>query len=315
MNDPKPQQQSQQQQQQQQTQKQQQQSRVGVLLFSATSISPDESVFIRSGVEQDVRNDGRGRLDHRDFDVELAPLPQSNGSARLRLGRTQVLVGVNAELEEPDSERPGRGKVVCVVKSAPSLAGKGSRKRDVALSGALQQIIADSDAIDTEALCVIPGKQCWVIYVDVVVVDSDGNVLDAIVLAAKAALGNTLIPSLRVIDSEEGDGKKEIELSEDPFDAQPLDCSRLPVAVSLTKIGSCVVVDATSQEEQCAAACLTFAIDADGNVCSTSKTGPGAVSPSGVIEMLKYAGQIAQQLHKKISAAVDSDSSERDDRM
>jgi exosome complex RNA-binding protein Rrp42 (RNase PH superfamily) len=55
----------------------------------------------------------------------------------------------------------------------------------------LERALLGSKSLRLEELCIIPGKQCWVLHVDAVVLDSGGNLLDAIVLAARAALKTT----------------------------------------------------------------------------------------------------------------------------
>lgn len=42
-------------------------------------------------------------------------------------------------------------------------------------------------AIDLEALKIVPGKRCWVLTLDGLVLSSDGNLLTALSIAAKAS--------------------------------------------------------------------------------------------------------------------------------
>lgn len=67
--------------------------------------------FIQEGIAQNVRMDGRGRLDYRPFSLETRLVAQANGSARLVLSDTDVLVGVKAELAEPDAATPAAGRI------------------------------------------------------------------------------------------------------------------------------------------------------------------------------------------------------------
>jgi exosome complex component RRP42 len=57
-------------------------------------ISLGELVYIVQGIEQDIRTDGRSRGDFRPLELETNVIAQADGSARLRLGPTDVLVGV-----------------------------------------------------------------------------------------------------------------------------------------------------------------------------------------------------------------------------
>lgn len=45
-----------------------------------------------------------------------------------------------------------------------------------------------SNVIDTSSLCIHPGKAVWVLYVDLICINYDGNVLDAAFLSVIAAL-------------------------------------------------------------------------------------------------------------------------------
>jgi exosome complex component RRP42 len=53
-----------------------------------------ERIWIVQGVEQDLRTDGRSRSTYRPLGVEANIIAQADGSARLHLGSTDVLVGV-----------------------------------------------------------------------------------------------------------------------------------------------------------------------------------------------------------------------------
>lgn len=64
-----------------------------------------ERVWIVQGVEQDLRTDGRGRLGYRPLGVEANIIAQADGSARLHLGATDVIVGVKVCLLNSGSRR------------------------------------------------------------------------------------------------------------------------------------------------------------------------------------------------------------------
>jgi exosome complex component RRP42 len=80
-----------------------------------SSISSTERKFIQNGVAQNIRNDGRERLDFRAFTLETGVVPQASGSCRLHIDTTDVLVGVKVELGEPELQTPALGKVIVSV--------------------------------------------------------------------------------------------------------------------------------------------------------------------------------------------------------
>ncbi len=47
-------------------------------------------------------------------------------------------------------------------------------------------------------MSIVTGKTCWVLFVDALVLNMDGNVLDALALGIKAALADTRIPKVRM---------------------------------------------------------------------------------------------------------------------
>jgi len=264
-------------------------------------LSAAERAYIQQGIEQNVRYDGRARLDYRPFSVQLDAVPTANGSARIKLDNTDVTVAVKVEIQEPGYSTPSQGSIVCSVDCSPSVSleyeGLGSQNVNTQLSCDLERILCDSHTIDLKQLCIIPGKQVWVLYVDALVLDSGGNVLDALFLAAKAALKHTKIPAVDVVEGDKV-GELQIAVSDDPFESKSLtlDNDKIPICVSLVKIGSCVVVDPCIDEESCMAARITVALNRVGNICGIHKAGNGGVAPAAMKEMIKWARRIGAML-------------------
>lgn len=204
------------------------------------TLSLTEHHFIQQGIAQNIRGDGRGRLDYRPFSIETGVVPNANGSARLLLDGTHILVAVNVAIGEPLASAPTQGQILCSVQCSTSasldVGGREERNVNVELSSGLQRVITHSKSIDLNKLGLIEGQQCWNIYVDAMVLDSTGNNLDAVVLATKAALHATTLPSVKIIPGESKDEKSTIEVSDDPFDVTRFDDSLVPISVSLLKV-------------------------------------------------------------------------------
>ena len=89
--------------------------------------------------------------------------------------------------------------------------------------------------LDLAKLCIIPGRQCWVIYVDAMVMDCAGNLLDCIIMTTRSALFDTRIPKTEIQDL--GEGEYEFEVMDDVEDAEPIgNWDQLPLAVTLYKV-------------------------------------------------------------------------------
>ena len=106
--------------------------------------------------------------------------------------------------------------------------------------------------------------QCWLLYVDILILECGGNLFDAVSMAVKAALFSTLIPRISVTAVD--GGEPELELSDDPYDGQKLVdlLDRAPVLVTLSRIGNHCVVDPTPEEEACSSASLVMGVSPKG---------------------------------------------------
>jgi exosome complex component RRP42 len=74
------------------------------------SISASELGYIKESLKQDYRQDGRTRLDWRALSVARSVARSANGSARCRLGGTDVLAACRLEVEEVE-----QGSLECFV--------------------------------------------------------------------------------------------------------------------------------------------------------------------------------------------------------
>lgn len=62
-------------------------------------------------IQADFRTDGRRQCEYRSIEVETKLMPQTNGSTRLRIGNSDVLVSVKVEVDTPFPNSPDEGKL------------------------------------------------------------------------------------------------------------------------------------------------------------------------------------------------------------
>jgi exosome complex component RRP45 len=98
---------------------------------------------------------------------------------------------VNAEIVVPYPDRSTEGMLQFTVDI--SLGTEQAGYSSSQLCRMLERSIRDSEALDTESLCIIAGEKVWSIVCDVKVLNYDGNVIDACNLAA---VSSSLRPSL-----------------------------------------------------------------------------------------------------------------------
>lgn len=73
-------------------------------------ISKSEKSYIRASLlsEPPTRSDGRGLLDYRTIKLETGVIAQSNGSAMINLGKTEVVAASRLEVENITTGEGGR---------------------------------------------------------------------------------------------------------------------------------------------------------------------------------------------------------------
>jgi exosome complex component RRP42 len=136
------------------------------------------------------------------------------------------------------------------------------------------------------------------VYIDALILNYNGNLLDAIMIATRAALGNTKIGKCSV---EEASGKFEFDISDE--ETESLQGWRdVPISVTVCKIGSRFVLDATPMEDMSADVRLMVSVNRQGKVCSVQKDGYGFLEPFLLTEMI----QTAQKAGSKIISGLDS---------
>ncbi|GMH37262.1 hypothetical protein BSKO_05135 [Bryopsis sp. KO-2023] len=272
-------------------------------------MSAGEIEYVREGVELGLREDGRHCHEYRPVRAEMGNIPQATGSARIQIGGTDVVVGVKVELGIPDPFHPDCGKIEFSVDFSPCGSPDFEGAEGEQKGGGIAQALArawklgpDGKAcgVDLNPLGIISGKTCLVIYVDSMVLNTGGNVLDAISFGARVALFNMPIPHVEV-SYEEGSNIPEIEVDDDPERCLTLDASSSPVFITVGQIGKQFVVDMSAMEEICAPVTLNVAVNSKGNVCGISKNGLEPMHPTIVQEMT----ETAQRLGNKVINSLD----------
>ncbi len=240
------------------------------------------------------RLDGRGLTDYREIQLEVGVAGCAEGSARVRLGKTEVMVGTKIELGEPFPDVPDQGVLTVnaelVPLASPTFEPGPPKENSIELARVVDRGIRESKVIALEELCVEPGKKVFIVFVDVYVLNHDGNLIDASALAALAALLNTKMFKYEV---------KEGEIKVKPG-YNPLPVKNYPIAVTFAKINDKLIVDPWLEEEQVMDARITITTDKDGKICAMQKGGYGHFTTQQVLEAAKIAKEKAEELRKLV---------------
>lgn len=231
------------------------------------------------------RVDGRGLLDYRPIAVILNPIEKAEGSALVKLGKTQVIAGVKLDLGAPYQDRPGEGVLQVhaefVPLASPSFEPGPPDENAIELARVLDRSLREPRVVDLEKLIIEPGRLAWVVFNDVYLVDHAGNTVDASMLASILALATARMPQLIKLDQ----GYK---INRSVKEA-PLPIRNLVVTVTLALIEDIILVDPSLEEEIIADLLLTVAVDENGRICGIQKRGEKGVARNILEKMTDIA--------------------------
>jgi exosome complex component RRP42 len=248
------------------------------------------------------RVDNRGLYDYRSISVSIGIIGKAEGSALVKLGGTQVIAGVKAELGSPYEDRPNEGVLQVhaefVPLASPSFEPGPPNEDAIEVARVIDRSLREPRAIELSKLIVQPGRLSWVIYDDVYVIDHDGNILDAGMIASMIALAVTKLPKLE-ISGESVKINREVKET-------PLPLNTLVTTVTMGVLGDILVVDPSLEEESVLDTFISISVDEKGRIVGLQKKGLKSITPktldSAVEIALKKGEQVLSFIRKVISS-------------
>lgn len=249
--------------------------------------------YIRNVVAEDKRLDGRAFDEYRDIEVIKGFVGEkAEGSALVKLGKTQVLAGISMDVGEPYSDRPKEGVMTTSTElrpmASPYFESGPPKGESIELARVVDRGIRESGSIDTSKLFIEDDK-VWVVFIDLHMLDNCGNLIDASGIAAIAALLDVRMPKYEDGAIVRG------EYTKDKF---PMTCTPIPCTIS--KIVDKLVVDATDDEEYAMDARLT--VTTTDTVNAMQKGGTGSFSVEEVRQVVDMAFSKANDIRKLVEA-------------
>jgi len=250
--------------------------------------SLDRSKII-SLLRKGIRLDERRLTEVRPIMVETGVIQKAEGSAIVKLGNTISIAGVKAEIGTPFSDTPNEGVLIVNAEflplASPSFEPGPPDENAIEVARVIDRGIRSSQAISLEDLAIIPGKRVWVIYVDVYVLNHDGNMIDCSSLATIAALLNAKIPKVKVV------GENNVEVLDEWV---PLPVRDRPVSVTIAKINDTLVVDPSLEEEKIMDCRLTLTVNEKGQICAIQKGIGGSLTLDEIYKAIDIAEEVAK---------------------
>jgi exosome complex component RRP42 len=236
------------------------------------------------------RLDNRGVDEYRPVSLEFGYVASADGSALARIGETTVLSGVKLEPGKPFPDTPNAGVLTTnaelIPLSSPTFEPGPPQPRAIEVSRVVDRAIRAAETFDLKRLSITPAEKCWTCFVDIHVLDHAGNLIDASMLAAVAALSHATLPA------------KRFEVGED----EPFKVAHFPVETTFCRLGDTIVVDPSFEEESAAQGRLTIATDEGGNIVAMQKGLVGAFAPEEVKQLVDRAFRHGDAMRSKIRA-------------
>ncbi|MCW1297381.1 MAG: hypothetical protein QXX36_00560 [Candidatus Rehaiarchaeum fermentans] len=223
---------------------------------------------------------------HHKADIEdKDSIPLRESYHYYKIGNTQVITGITLEESAPFKDSPDKGNLAVDIAIA-EFVNKLIKDRDVfaiEVSRFVDRTIRSAKFIDMRKLVISEGLKVYSLFIDGIVTNNDGNILDtavrsSVVTLAKSKIGDSYLP---------------------------LNFDRIPLSYTFAKVGNKIVLDPSSNEELASSAMLAVGI-ANDKIVSLQQIKSNGLKKDEILlcvktalEIYKYEKKIIIDLVKK----------------
>ena len=257
---------------------------------------------IEAALAENLRLDGRKSDEYRELVVEDGVSKNSASAVRVKFGKTEVLAGVHVALATPYPDSPDEGTFMTSAELHPMASQQFEMGRPginaIELARVIDRGIRESGFIDFKGLCIKEGEKVWQVFVDIVAINDDGNMLDVAGLAALIALGRARMPIYNEAE-DKVDGYSDGGI--------PLDKDVLSFSMTVHKVGDVIVADVSKEEEAISKFRLTVAMgDNDGKprITAMQKGKAGTINSEDMESILKLVESKWTEMFPKVKEYV-----------
>ena len=245
---------------------------------------------IKEYLKEGKRFDGRTPDEFREFSIETGVSKKAEGSARVKLGDTEVLVGIKMNVGTPYPDSPDEGNMMVTAELTPLSSDRYElgppRINSIELARVVDRGVRESKVIDFKKLTIEAGEKVWTVFIDIYSINDDGNLMDAAGIGVLAALKNAKIPKY---------DKKNEKVLYGEWTEESVPLNFIPLSCTIHKIGDTLVVDPCKEEEDASEARITIAISEQG-IHAMQKGESEELS----IEEFNVILDLAEKNHKKL---------------
>ncbi len=255
---------------------------------------PNSTGHLITALQADVRYDGRTKNQFRDIQIEYGVSNTADGSAKITCGNTEIICAASLSVGSPFPDRPDEGALMVSAELLPIAHNdieSGPPGIDaIEISRVIDRGIRESGAIDVKKLCISEGEKVWIISVDVVPINHDGNIIDIGAIGALAAIKDAVFPGLTEENTADYKNKSK----------NKIEMKHTPIPVTVCRIGDELFVDPTKVEENNIEARITIAVLENGKICSLQKGGDEGFSTEQLAQAFDLAVKTSQELQQHL---------------
>ncbi len=250
--------------------------------------------YIKELLGKDFREDGRKLFEYRPISIIRGNLPQAEGSSEVNIGNTKVICGVKISAGTPMPDKPGEGNLITGAELLPLAAEEFDvgppTPEAIELARVTDRGIRAAGVIDLPKLF-INEEKVWDVFVDIYVLNYDGNLFDASTLAAMTALKSARMPKY-----------------EDEKVIREGNLGKLPTANMVTSstfatISNKLALDPSGNEELFMDARITIATD-ESNVRAMQKGRSGGFTIKEVDQLIEASLDKGKTLRQLVNKAL-----------
>ena len=250
---------------------------------------------IKEYLSQGKRFDNRKPDEFREISVETGVSKNAEGSARVKIGKTEVLVGVKMNVGEPYPDSPDKGNLSVITEllplSSPRYELGPPKINSIELARVTDRMVRESKFIDFEKLCIKKGEKVWTVFIDIYSINDDGNLFDAAGLGAIIALKNAKMPKY---DTKE----EKVLYGESTGKALPI-AKETPLQITVHKIGGNLIIDPTKEEEDISETRVSIG-SYSGVISSMQKGNSKSLKVEEFNKILDLSDKVWKDLFKKV---------------
>jgi len=244
------------------------------------------SDFLLSG----KRADGRKLDEFRKIEIEQGIIDKAEGSAMITVGKTKIIAGVKIGIGTPFPDRPDEGILIVSAEftplSSPDFESGPPGEDATELARVVDRGIRESECIDLKKLCITAGEKVISVFVDIHIINHDGNLIDCAFLASMGALLDAKIPKLEDEKIVRGEFEKDLSIL------------HKPIEVTVCKVDDKFVLDPSFEEEAVVESKLTVCVRDDGKICALQKQGIKELTMEDIKKMIELSIDKSKDLRK-----------------